>query len=495
MLMNDVLEVTWLVLFVAGVLSQTLTPMAYNQRNPNQYAAIISILLLGNAMAVATFTYSLALNLILLFVTAFYALNAWVLVLWRFHPLRTRAQVVRSGVVISAVLLVLVATYTFGALSLSVLMPISLAINTAVFWRVYQRLRSSRMRVDSIKKTPHALPAVSIAVPARNETHALTQNIRSILKTDYEKLEILVADDCSQDNTAQIIRSFAHDGVRFVQGQSPHDAWIGKNMTYQLLADESSADYIIFSGVDTRYEAHTVAQMIGYMETHKLSMLSLLPQHKKLVSWSLLLQPLRYLLVLVASTRHNPPVLSTVWIIKRVELQRLGGLAAVENSIIPESYFARELAHKNAYKFAVAPPELGLSTFKKPSSQRDTAIRYLYSRMRKNVGLVAVWLLLASLSVVLPFVAVFWFALSSTLSQTAILALLSFFAIALAHSFIIAAGYDPKLALLSPFHVVAGGVAVMGLSLISMVLYELDRVRWKGRDVCYPVMLNRMHKD
>ena len=49
------------------------------------------------------------------------------------------------------------------------------------------------------------------------------------IASDYPKLEIIVLDDCSQDRTAEIIRNFAHDGVRFIQSEDNKDNWLDKN--------------------------------------------------------------------------------------------------------------------------------------------------------------------------------------------------------------------------------------------------------------------------
>jgi len=71
---------------------------------------------------------------------------------------------------------------------------------------------------------------------------------------DYPKLEIIVLDDCSQNkHTPEIIRSFAHDGVRFIQGEHPKPTWLAKNQAYDRLAQESSGEFILFCGVDVRF--------------------------------------------------------------------------------------------------------------------------------------------------------------------------------------------------------------------------------------------------
>jgi hypothetical protein len=82
------------------------------------------------------------------------------------------------------------------------------------------------------------LPSVSVLVPARNETDDLERCLQALTASDYPKLEVLVYDDCSATRrTPDIIRSFAHQGVRFIQGDVPDETrWLAKNYSYSRLA-------------------------------------------------------------------------------------------------------------------------------------------------------------------------------------------------------------------------------------------------------------------
>lgn len=55
---------------------------------------------------------------------------------------------------------------------------------------------------------------VSVIVPTYNAAKYLPQTLESILTQENVSLEILVVDDCSQDNTEKYMRQFEHDDVR-----------------------------------------------------------------------------------------------------------------------------------------------------------------------------------------------------------------------------------------------------------------------------------------
>ena len=490
--MNEVLSATWAAMYIPGVLTQLMSPIRFSTKNSNQYGAFVSFMLLLCSIPVGFAAFGPLLGAAIAATSIYLLLNAWVLALWRFHALRTRAQVVRTAIMMNFLLALFVIAESVGFVTQLNVAMISLTLSCMAVAKVGYLIRKGQMRTHA--KHEGKLPTVSLAVPARNETHALTQHLKSTLKSDYPKLEFIVADDCSQDDTAQIIRSFAHDGVRFVQGITPTDSWIGKNRAYDLLYEESSGEYIVFTGVDTRYEPETVSRLVGYMKHHKLDMVSVMPQHEKLTTWSMLIQPVRYFIMLLTASDVHPPVLSTTWVIKRSKLKKYGGFAAFENSIVPEQHFAKRANAEGKYRFIVAPPELGLTTFKKPSSQQETAIRYLYPRLRKTLSNHALFTLVASLMFAYPIGYVVYSVLTewtlvSTLYAVAIITVF------IAYSRIIKASYGGTSVVLGLPYFLGGFISMYVLSLRSMIGYELDTVIWKGRSVCYPVMMSSLNKD
>jgi len=111
------------------------------------------------------------------------------------------------------------------------------------------------------------LPTVSVCIPARNEKHAMTQCLERVLASDYEKLEVVVFDDSSNDETSVLIRSFAHAGVRFVPGTELPGEWLGRNRALDILAHEASGDYIVFMDVDTYITVNSITKLMSYMKT------------------------------------------------------------------------------------------------------------------------------------------------------------------------------------------------------------------------------------
>ena len=54
----------------------------------------------------------------------------------------------------------------------------------------------------------NGMPPVSIIICARNESENLTLNLPSLLEQDYPSYEVIVVNDCSEDNTEQVLAEF-----------------------------------------------------------------------------------------------------------------------------------------------------------------------------------------------------------------------------------------------------------------------------------------------
>ncbi|MCJ7774486.1 MAG: glycosyltransferase, partial [Desulfobacterales bacterium] len=55
-------------------------------------------------------------------------------------------------------------------------------------------------------------PPVTIIIPTYNQAAYLEDAVKSALEQDYANLEIIIADDCSSDETSEIVKKFMSDG-------------------------------------------------------------------------------------------------------------------------------------------------------------------------------------------------------------------------------------------------------------------------------------------
>lgn len=332
------------------------------------------------------------------------------------------------------------------------------------------------------------LPSVTVAIPARNETGDLAQCLQTVIASDYQKLEILVLDDSSQDDTPAIIREFAQDGIRFIPGDPPRENWLAKNQAYKKLTQEATGQFILFCGVDVRFDSRTIRELVTRALSKNKRMISLLPKRFDSGLGIAVIQPMRYWWEIALPRRFfdRPSALSTCWLIEKSAIKQAGGFESVSRTILPESYFARELIKEDAYSFMRTDTDLQLQTVKKFTEQLDTAVRTRYPQLRKrpeNVLLLTITELIFLLG---PFIAALS-ALWTSFGIQHILAILACASLIAVHSLIITVT-NPANWWLSLVNLPLVTMADIAISHVSMWKYEFSEVIWKGRDVSFPVM-------
>ncbi len=337
-------------------------------------------------------------------------------------------------------------------------------------------------------------PTLTVAIPARNETDDLDQCLKSLITSNYPKLEIVVLDDCSQNkHTPEIIRDFAQDGVMFIQGDSPEDNWLAKNFAYQRLFDESNGELILFCGVDVRFQPDSLRQLVGSMLQKQKSMMSVIPKniikHDKTNRDSILFQPIRYAweLALPRKLIHRPAVLSTCWIIKREVLESAGGFGAVSRSIIPESYFARVSATHDGYSFMQSNNNVAITSHKNVAEQRATFIRTRYPQLHRRMELVMFVTILEAFGFLLPYTLIVIALVGHLSEQLFIVSLLCVITLTLIYAQVVYLTYRRwfSRSLLLPPLLTLIDVILLNY---SMIRYEFSSVLWKGRNICIPIM-------
>jgi glycosyltransferase involved in cell wall biosynthesis len=59
------------------------------------------------------------------------------------------------------------------------------------------------------------MPLVSVIIPTYNRSQLLKRAIQSVLKQTYQDYELIIIDDCSKDNTTEIINQFKDNRIKY----------------------------------------------------------------------------------------------------------------------------------------------------------------------------------------------------------------------------------------------------------------------------------------
>lgn len=114
-------------------------------------------------------------------------------------------------------------------------------------------------RKRSIRKS-EIYPRVSLIIAAHDEEKAITNKIKNALALDYpkDKLEIMVASDCSTDRTDEIVSAFQQQGVRLVRQQERR----GKTAAQNLAAKYATGKILAFSDATTIYDSDALRKLV-----------------------------------------------------------------------------------------------------------------------------------------------------------------------------------------------------------------------------------------
>jgi glycosyltransferase involved in cell wall biosynthesis len=109
-------------------------------------------------------------------------------------------------------------------------------------------------------------PVLSIAIPTYNNASCLPECLASIRRSMQgfeDRVEVLVLDNASTDNTAEIVKSFQHDWPALIYHRNPEN--IGGARNFWACADRSSGEYIWIFG-DDALEAEAIPAVFSKLD-------------------------------------------------------------------------------------------------------------------------------------------------------------------------------------------------------------------------------------
>ena len=122
-----------------------------------------------------------------------------------------------------------------------------------------------------------ACPCISLLFAARDEEEKLRAALRTLAELDYPHLEIIAADDRSQDATGRILDEFAaaHPRFRAVHVAELPGGWLGKPHALQKAYEASAGEWLLFTDADVRFKPDVLRRAVTLAKERKLDHLTL----------------------------------------------------------------------------------------------------------------------------------------------------------------------------------------------------------------------------
>ena len=112
-------------------------------------------------------------------------------------------------------------------------------------------------------------PTISIITPTYNAEKFISDTIESVKNQTFKEYEHIFIDDCSKDNTVNIIESYANsdDRIKLIKLTENSGAAVARNTGLS----KASAKYIAFLDSDDIWEPEKLAKQLTFMQSNSYS--------------------------------------------------------------------------------------------------------------------------------------------------------------------------------------------------------------------------------
>lgn len=143
--------------------------------------------------------------------------------------------------------------------------------------------RETRIDDPPLRRTPQTVPLVSVIIPAKDEGPNIERSARSVLQSEYERVELVLVNDRSLDNTLDVMNKMARndDRISVVTIEALPSGWTGKTHALFTAAQVASGDILLFTDADTVLSRAAISKTVSFLLNHELDMISLLPQFEQ----------------------------------------------------------------------------------------------------------------------------------------------------------------------------------------------------------------------
>ncbi|MBQ8268527.1 MAG: glycosyltransferase family 2 protein [Clostridia bacterium] len=104
---------------------------------------------------------------------------------------------------------------------------------------------------------------VSIIMPSYNTGRFIKETIESVLAQSYSDWELILVDDCSKDNTDEVVSQYLADArIRYIKNETNSGAAVSRNRALR----EAKGKWIAFLDSDDLWEPEKLEKQIRFME-------------------------------------------------------------------------------------------------------------------------------------------------------------------------------------------------------------------------------------
>jgi glycosyltransferase involved in cell wall biosynthesis len=213
-----------------------------------------------------------------------------------------------------------------------------------------------------------ALPLVSVVIPSYNHGHLIGRALSSVLAQSWPRLEVIVVDNHSTDNTDEVVNGFTDARVRLLKVYNGGTIAISRN----LGISDARGEWIAFLDSDDWWTHDKLVRCAQHFDEadfiyHRLRIVTTgcrpsLSRH--IGTWQVGRPVLQHMLI-----DGNPVATSSV-VVRRALLEEIGGFDERREIVAAEDYDAWLRIAKLTERFRFVHASLGYYLFSMQSASR-----------------------------------------------------------------------------------------------------------------------------
>lgn len=105
---------------------------------------------------------------------------------------------------------------------------------------------------------------VSVIMPSWNTSNFIAESIQSVIDQTYENWELIIVDDCSTDNTDEVVAKFTDKRIRYFKNEKNSGAALSRNRALR----KARGEWIAFLDSDDLWNTDKLEHQINFMNEH-----------------------------------------------------------------------------------------------------------------------------------------------------------------------------------------------------------------------------------
>lgn len=185
---------------------------------------------------------------------------------------------------------------------------------------------------------------ITIIIPARDEEHNIANLLDSINQQQTRPGEVIVVNDSSSDNTAEVARQ---RGATVIDAQPLPENWKGKPWACHQGAQATNGSWLLFLDADTQLESGAM-ETLRQLTHHPEKVYSLCPYHRIRLPYEELSAFFNVLMLAGSNAfgspnKNNPSLFGQCMLISREHYEQSGGHNTVKDQVLENFHLSQRL--------------------------------------------------------------------------------------------------------------------------------------------------------